>query len=177
MCEAFHLNDYSIDGVSYLEDFTVNSNIILGGLNKNGYSKIRNLRVYQVALTTDEIINNFISCETDKGKQRELVQFQKGEHLPTLYVYCDFSGLGKDDKKPCRIEYISTDEEKYGKSFILDHKQSQLQYQGTSSMAYPIKNYRLNLRDENGDKWYYTLPGAQGECRFTLPYPTFCWYF
>ena len=34
-------------------------------------------------------------------------------------------------------------------------------------MAYPIKNYRLNLRDENGDKWYYNFPGGQPECRFT----------
>ena len=168
MCEAFHLNDYTVDGVAYLDDFTVNSNIILGGLNKNGYCKIRNLRVYQVALTTDEIINNFISCEIDKAKQRELSEFQKGNDLPTLYVYCDFSGLGKDDKKPCKIVYNSTNEELYGKSFNLNHKQSQLQYQGTSSMAYPIKNYRLNLRDENGDKWYYTLPTAQPECRFTL---------
>ena len=168
MCEAFHLNDYTVDGVAYLDDFTVNSNIILGGLNKNGYSKIRNLRVYQVALTTDEIINNFISCEIDKAKQRELVEFQKGNDLPTLYVYCDFSGLGKDDKKPCKIVYQSTNEELYGKSFNLDHYKSQLQYQGTSSMAYPIKNYRLNLRDEFGDKWYYDFPGGQGECRFTL---------
>ena len=168
MCEAFHLNDYTVDGVAYLDDFTVNSNIILGGLNKNGYCKIRNLRVYQVALTTAEIMNNFISCEIDKAKQRELSEFQKGNDLPTLYVYCDFSGLGKDDKKPCKIVYNSTNEELYGKSFNLDHKQSQLQYQGTSSMAYPIKNYRLNLRDKNGDKWYYTLPTAQPECRFTL---------
>ena len=35
-------------------------------------------------------------------------------------------------------------------------------------MAYPIKNYRLNLRDEKGKKWYYNFPGGQGECRFTL---------
>ena len=97
MCEAFHLNDYTVDGVPYLEDFTVNSNIILGGYNKNGYSKIRNLRVYEVALTTDEILNNWMSCEIDKYKQRELVEFQKGNDLPTLTVYCDFSGLGKDD--------------------------------------------------------------------------------
>lgn len=168
MCEAFHLNDYSIDSVAYLEDFTVNSNIILGGKNKNGYCKIRNLRVYEVALTTDEILNNWMSCEIDKSKQRELVEFQKGNDLPTLTVYCDFSGLGKNDKKPCKIVYNSTDEMKYGKSFTLNHKQSQLQYQGTSSMAYPIKNYRLNLRNEDGSKLYYELPGSQPECRFTL---------
>ena len=55
MCEAFHLSDYEVDGVQYLEDFTVNSNIILGGKGKNGYSIINNLRVYEIALGTNEI--------------------------------------------------------------------------------------------------------------------------
>ena len=165
MCSAFHLSDYYLDGVPYLEDFTVNSKIKLGG---SGHARIKNLRVYQVALTSDEILNNFMTNETSKVAQKELVAFQKGDHLPTLTVYCDFSGLGKDDKKPCKIVYTSTDEEKYGKSFILNHYESQLQYQGTSSMAYPIKNYRLNLRDENGDKWYYDFPKGKPECRFTL---------
>lgn len=168
MCEAFHLSDYTVDGIAYLEDFTVNSNIILGGKDKNGYSIIHNLRVYEVALTTNEIINNWISCEIDKTKQRQLVNFQKGDNLPTLTVYCDFSGLGKDDKKPCDIIYNSPDVTLYGESFALQGKTCQLQYQGTSSMAYPIKNYRLNLRDKNGDKWYYDFPNSQPECRFTL---------
>jgi hypothetical protein len=168
MCEAFHLSDYVANGIPYLEDFTVNSNVILGGYNKNGYSVIKNLRIYEVALTTNEILNNFMANERDKTKQQQLVEFQKGNDLPTLTVYCDFSGLGKDDKKPCKIVYNSTDEVKYGKSFVLDHKKSTCQYQGTSSMAYPIKNYRLNLRDENGEKWYYNFPFGQPECRFTL---------
>ena len=165
MCSAFNLSDYESKGKWILEDFTVDDYIRLGG---KGASKIRNLRVYQVALTTNEIINNFISNKQNKDEQKELVEFQKGLHLPTLTIYCDFSGLGKDDKKPCKIVYSSTDEEKYGKSFELDHKESSVQYQGTSSMAYPIKNYRINLRDENGDKLYYDFPFGQPECRFTL---------
>ena len=165
MCSAFNLSDYESNGKWVLEDFTVDDYIRLGG---KGASKIRNLRVYQVALTTNEIINNFISNKQSKDEQKELVEFQKGLHLPTLTIYCDFSGLGKDDKKPCKIVYSSTDEEKYGKSFELDHKESSVQYQGTSSMAYPIKNYRINLRDENGDKLYYDFPFGQPECRFTL---------
>ncbi len=168
MCEAFHLSDYVANGISYLEDFTVNSNIILGGQNKNGYSEIKNLRVYQVALTTEEILNNFMANERDKTKQQQLVEFQKGNDLPTLTIYCDFSGLGKDDKKPCRIVYNSTDEVKYGKSFTLNHKNSTCQYQGTSSMAYPIKNYRINLADENGEKWRYDFPFGKPEYRYTL---------
>ena len=165
MCSAFHLSDYSIDGVTYLEDFTVNNTILLGG---SGHARIKNLRVYQVALGTDEILNNFMANETRKAEQKALVEFQKGNHLPTLTIYCDFSGLGKDDKKPCAITYVSTDEEKYGKSFTLTHKKSTCQYQGTSSMAYPIKNYRINLADEEGNKWKYDFPYGKPEHRFTL---------
>ena len=165
MCSAFHLSDYSIDGVPYLEDFTVNNTIMLGG---SGHARIKNLRVYQVALSTDEILNNFMANETRKTEQKALVEFQKGNHLPTLTIYCDFSGLGKDDKKPCAITYVSTDEEKYGKSFTLTHKKSTCQYQGTSSMAYPIKNYRINLADETGNKWKYDFPYGKPERRFTL---------
>ena len=168
MCHAFHLSDYVANGVTYYEDFSVNSNVYLGGKDKNGYSKIKNIRIYDVALTTNEVLNNYISNKKDKAEQQALVEFQKGNDLPTMTIYCDFSGLGKDDKKPCKIVYSSTDELKYGKSFVLDHKESQLQYQGTSSMAYPIKNYRINLRDSNGDKLYYAFPGGQPECRFTL---------
>ena len=165
MCSAFHLSDYSVDGVPYLEDFTVNNTILLGG---SGHARIKNLRVYQVALSTDEILNNFMANETRKAEQKALVEFQKGNHLPTLTIYCDFSGLGKDDKKPCAITYVSTDEEKYGKSFILTHKKSTCQYQGTSSMAYPIKNYRINLADEEGNKWKYDFPYGKPEHRYTL---------
>ena len=168
MCHAFHLSDYVANGVTYYEDFSVDSNVYLGGKDKNGYSKIKNIRIYDVALTTNEVLNNYISNKKDKAEQQALVEFQKGNDLPTMTIYCDFSGLGKDDKKPCKIVYSSTDELKYGKSFVLDHKESQLQYQGTSSMAYPIKNYRINLRDSNGDKLYYAFPGGQPECRFTL---------
>ena len=167
MCSAFALSDYVIDDVSYLEDFTVNDNIYLGGKNTNGYSRIKNIRVYEIALTSNEILDNFISNEKDKTKQIELVNFQKGEDLPTVTVYCDFSGLGKDDKKYCDIIYNSPDPSKYGESFALMGKYSQLQYQGTSSMQYPIKNYRLNPKDADG-KVKIKLPFCQPESRFTL---------
>ena len=167
MCSAFALSDYVIDDVSYLEDFTVNDNIYLGGKNTNGYSRIKNIRVYEIALTSSEILDNFISNEKDKTKQIELVNFQKGEDLPTVTVYCDFSGLGKDDKKYCDIIYNSPDPAKYGESFALTGKYSQLQYQGTSSMQYPIKNYRLNPRNAEG-KVKIKLPFCQPESRFTL---------
>ena len=167
MCEAFALSDYELNGVKYLEDFATDNEIFINKFG--GYSQIKEIRVYEVALTTEEILNNFISTKTRKADQKELVEFQKGNTLPTLTIYCDFSGLGKDDKKPCNIVYNSPDPALYGESFTLEHKTSLLQYQGTSSMAYPIKNYRLNLRDKDGKKWKYNpFPGGQPEARFTL---------
>ena len=167
MCAAFALSDYTAEGVSYLEDFTVNDNLYLGKPGSNGYATIKNLRIYELALSSSEILNNFMANEIDKAKQKALVEFQKGEDLPTVTVYCDFSGLGKNDKKYCDIVYNSPDPVKYGESFSLMGKYSQLQYQGTSSMQYPIKNYRLNPKDANG-KVKIKLPNCQPETRFTL---------
>ena len=167
MCAAFALSDYVAEGVSYLEDFTVNNNLYLGKPGSNGYATIKNLRVYELALSSSEILNNFMANEIDKAKQKALVDFQKGEDLPTVTIYCDFSGLGKDDKKYCDIVYNSPDPVKYGESFSLMGKYSQLQYQGTSSMQYPIKNYRLNPKDKDG-KVKIKLPYCQPETRFTL---------
>ena len=168
MCSAFALSDYEAAGQKYLEDFTVNSNIFLGGYNKNGYCKVRNIRVYEVALATNEILDNFMSNVRDKAAQRELVEFQKGNTLPTMTIYCDFSGLGKDDKKPCNIVYNSPDVNLYGESFTLDGKHSMLQYQGTSSMQYPIKNYRINPRNADGKVKLDPFKNGVGESRFTL---------
>ena len=84
--------DYTADGKTYLEDFTVDSNIILGGKGKNGYCQIRNLRVYEVALTSEERMNNFLSLILDKTAQRQMLDFQSGNSLPTLTVTADFAG-------------------------------------------------------------------------------------
>ena len=168
MCKCMPLNDYVASGVSYLEDFSTDSFVYLGGKDTNGWCKIKNLRIYEVCLSTAESLNNFICNITEKQAQRDKVKFQNGEHLPTLTVYGDFSGLGKNDKKPCDAVFTSTDVTKYGESWKLDGKYSMLQYQGTSSMQYPIKNYRLNPRDANGKHKLDPFNHGIGETRFTL---------
>ena len=170
MCEGFPLSDYVANGVTYYEDFTVDGNIFLGGYQKNGYCEIKNLRVYEIALATDEILNNTFSNIIDKTTQKAKVEFQKGDTLPTLTVYCDFSGLGKNDAKPCKITYMSPDVNLYGESFTLQEKNSTIQYQGTSSMAYPIKNYKIKLKkDGTGKKFKYNpFSSGQPESTFTL---------
>ena len=168
MCGGFALGDYVADGVPYLEDFSTDSHVFIGGHNTNGYCELKNLRIYSIALGTNEIMNNYLCNFTNKAEQQAKVKFQRGDDLPTVTVYGDFSGLGKDDKKPCDIVYQSTDVTKYGESFRLEGKYSQLQYQGTSSMQYPIKNYRLNPRDENGKVKLDPFNNGVKESRFTL---------
>lgn len=165
---GFALGDYVADGVPHLEDFTTNSHVYLGGKNTNGYCEIKNIRIYSLALSTSEQMNNYLSNITDKSKQKELSKFQKGDTLPTLTVTGDFSGLGKDDKKPCDIVYQPVDVLTQGEAFRLEGKYSMLQYQGTSSMQYPIKNYRLNPRNEKGKVKLDPFHNGYKESRFTL---------
>ena len=168
VCGGFALKDYTAEGQLYQEDFGTNATIWLGGKDTNGYCEIKNIRIYQIALGTNELMNNYLCNFTDKSVQKNKVDFQKGDTLPTLTVYGDFSGLGKNDKKPCDIIYQSTDITKYGESFRLEGKYSQLQYQGTSSMQYPIKNYRLNPRDAKGKVKLDPFNNGVKETRFTL---------
>lgn len=165
---GFALGDYVASGVPHLEDFSTNATVHLGGKGTNGYCAIKNLRMYSIALGTNEIQNNYISNETNKSKQKQLVEFQKGDTLPTLTIYGDFAGLGKDDKKPCDIVFQPTDPTVQGDAFRLEGKYSQLQYQGTSSLQYPIKNYRINPRDVNGKVKINPFRTGIPENRFTL---------
>lgn len=168
VCGGFPLSDYTAAGVRYFEDFETNATVILGGKDRNGYCEIKNLRIYSIALGTSEQQTNYLSNFTNKTEQKEKVRFQTGDTLPTLTVYGDFAGLGKNDKKPCDIVFQSTDVTTQGESFSLTGKFSQLQYQGTSSMQYPIKNYRLNPRNKDGKVKLDPFNNGVKESRFTL---------
>lgn len=168
VCGGFPLSDYTAAGVRYFEDFETNATVILGGKDRNGYCEIKNLRIYSIALGTSEQQTNYLSNFTNKTEQKEKVRFQTGDTLPTLTVYGDFAGLGKKDKKPCDIVFQSTDVTTQGESFSLTGKYSQLQYQGTSSMQYPIKNYRLNPRNKDGKVKLDPFNNGVKESRFTL---------
>lgn len=166
--EAFYLSDYITEGgIKIFEDFSSDSNIILGGGEENGWCRIKNLRIYETSLSSDEIITNFISNERDKGKQKALRIFQSGETLPTMYIEGDFYGIGKSDAKSCKIRYLSTNEGQYGASFELNN--CTIQYQGTSSLGYAIKNYKIKLKDDQGNKYKYNpYPIGVAESTFCL---------
>ena len=178
LCEAFYLSDTGEGDATQQESFLVDDYIYLNCSHKVvegvetfdhiGWSKIKNIRIYNIALTNEEVLQNFIANITDKDTQRAKSQFQKGATLPTMTFTGSTKGMGKGKPKTMKITYNSTDELKYGKSFEL--KNCSVEWQGTSSLQYVIKNYKIKLKDDSGNKYKYN-PYGETEA---LPESTFC---
>ena len=178
LCEAFYLSDTGEGDAAQQESFLVDDYIYLNCSHKVvegvetfdriGWSKIKNVRIYNISLTNEEVLQNFIANITDKDTQRAKSQFQKGATLPTMTFTGSTKGMGKNTPKTMKITYNSTDELKYGKSFEL--KNCAVSWQGTSSLQYVVKNYKIKLKDESGNKYKYNPYGEKE----ALPESTFC---
>ncbi|MCH1982491.1 DUF285 domain-containing protein [Ruminococcus sp. OA3] len=146
------------------EDFTNNGKIYLNarlatvsgawGPAYFGDCEIYSIRVYERALEADEIVQNHIADIPDLVEQEEKYRLNYQNMMPTMYFYGDTSAMTKDNKVPLRIRYISTDSNKYGESF--DLPACSVSWQGTSSLQYAVKNYKIRLRDQDGSKVKYS---------------------
>lgn len=155
---AFSLSD-SGSGVSATrEDFSHNQKIYLGsrkGQDKFGACKIKDLRVYDRVLSDDEIVINNIAQIDDLEKQRQQFNFNyNNTTLPTMRMYGDTTNMTLETPVPMRIKYTSPNDEKYGQSFDLPY--CQVNWQGTSSLQYVLKNFTIRLKDENMADYYYS---------------------
>lgn len=131
-----------------------------------GDCEIYSIRVYERALSSSEIVQNHIADITDLAEQEEKYNLNYGNMMPTMYFYGDTSAMTKDTKVPLRIKYISTDSNKYGESF--DLTDCPVGWQGTSSLQYAVKNYKIKLVNQDGGKYKYT-PFPNG-----IPESTYC---
>ena len=137
------------------ESFVTNSKIYLNGLSGGdsaGESFIKTVRVYNRPLGHEEVLQNVLADIEDISVQREQYElnYELLEQLiPTMYFYDSEIGthanMTKDNKQYIRIRYDSPNENKFGKSF--DYPVCQTAWQGTSSLQYPIKNYKFKLYD------------------------------
>lgn len=137
------------------ESFVTNSKIYLNGLSGGsnaGESFIKTVRVYNRPLGHEEVLQNVLADIEDISVQREQYElnYELLEQLiPTMYFYDSEIGthanMTKDNKQHIRIRYDSPDENKFGKSF--DYPVCETAWQGTSSLQYPIKNYKFKLYD------------------------------
>lgn len=124
-----------------------------------GSNEIKSIRIYSRPLSHEEILQNYMADYDDLMEQKAIYDknyVTVDSDLPTLNFYdteigkCDL--MTKDNKQWINVVYTSPNKDLFGESFDL---MGQTSWQGTSSLAYPIKNYKFKLydwaRDENGD--------------------------
>ena len=155
---AFYLSDTGSGTSAKREDFTHEQKIYLNskkGVSNFGACKIKDIRVYGRALTDEEIVTNFIAQESNLVEQEKLFNFNfDNKTLPVVRMYGDTSNMTLETPVPLRIKYTSPDEDKYGQSFDLPY--CQVNWQGTSSLQYVLKNFTVRLKDENMAPFYYS---------------------
>lgn len=150
-------------GSSTILESIANSNSILLNTDKShklfGNNKIKTILVYNRALEHEEILQNLMADIDNIVEQKR--KYDKNyvtinQDLPTMYFNDTEIGkhenMTKSTKQWINITYVSPNVELYGPSFDLV---CQTSWQGTSSLAYPIKNYKFKaydyLRDEEGN--------------------------
>lgn len=162
LCRAFYLSD-SGSGVNKLyEDFTHDQKIYLNsekGIKNFGKCKIKSLRIYNRALSHDEVLQNHIADIKDLKEQQKIYDFNYNNFTtPTIHMYTtengNFDNMTNLVSQEIRVKYTSPNEDLYGQSFDLPY--CQVQWQGTSSVAYVLKNYQIWLKDEDKADYYYT---------------------
>lgn len=155
---AFSLSDSGSGVNAVREDFTHSQKIYLNskkGKDSYGACNIKDVRIYNRTLTDDEIVNNYISQITDLEEQEKIYNFNyHNTSLPRIDMYGDTTNMTLETPVTMRIKYTSPNEDKYGQSFDLPY--CQVNWQGTSSLQYVLKNFTARLRDENMAEYFYT---------------------
>jgi hypothetical protein len=146
------------------ENFENNTKIFLGTKletvdskwvpNVFGNCEIYSFRVYARALDSEEIVKNFVADIPDMDEQQAKYLLNYENAMPTMYFYGDTSAMTKENKVPLRIKYISGNADEYGASFDLEN--CQVGWQGTSSLQYAVKNYKIKLKNPDGSKYKYS---------------------
>ena len=155
---AFFLSDTGSGVNAMREDFTHSQKIYLNskkGESNFGACKIKDVRIYGRVLSDDEIVQNWIAQETNLDKQEKLYNFNyNNTTLPVIRMYGDMTNMTLETPVPMRIKYTSPSEDLYGQSFDLPY--CQVNWQGTSSLQYVLKNFTARLKDENMAVYEYT---------------------
>lgn len=107
---------------------------------------IYNVRVYDKALTPDEVLQNHIS-DMKIEDQKEAVRRNTFSSLGQMDMDGNFSGMGADDQVPLRVAFSPND----GPGVKFDFPEVLVDWQGNSSLQYAIKNYNIDLIDETGE--------------------------
>ena len=163
LCRIMFLTDSGTGTNKFYEDFSHDAYIYLNSTKgKNcGTYNIERFRVYDHALTSEQVLQNELASITDLDKQEQLYNFNyHNTTLPKMFLNGDITNMTAYQTVPMAIEYISPDEERYGQSFNTGIQNNPVKIQGTSSLQYVRHNYTIYLKDEYGADMYYNPYGA-----------------
>ena len=160
--EVAMLSDSGVGGNKILENVTSTSPLLINtdALKEIfGSNEIKTILIYNRPLEHEEILQNLMADIDNLAEQKKIYDKNYvtiNQDLPTMYFNDTEIGnhdtMTKDTKQWINVVYVSPDKEKYGPSFDLI---CQTAWQGTSSLQYPIKNYKFKTydynRDENGE--------------------------
>lgn len=138
------------------DEFTYNGKIILGaGIDESGRicnnstSSIRTVRVYNRPLSHEEILDIHMYDIKNADELNNIYELNYGEiAIPTMTI----TGVGIENLEPdqdsigVKVDYV--DPANPSKRFTKDL--CRLAIQGTTSKYYPVKNYTLWLRENDG---------------------------
>ena len=155
---VFQLSDTGTGVNTLYENFSHKEKIFLNsrkGEDLFADCKIYSLRVYNRALSHEEVLQNHIADIDDLEEQEKAYNRNYANtDIPEIRMYGDTSNMTGEIFQTMRIKYTSPNEELYGQSF--DTMYNQVRWQGTSSQQYNMKNYQVYLRDNNMADMYYT---------------------
>ena len=172
-CLAFiYVNGENSGAVNFAEtdSFTSNSNIIISG-TENATAIIKSIRIYDIALSDEQILNNYafysdnatklsiISRNDILNSETNEIDYSKvANQLPVMIITGDIPSLEAttDKKKSIKVDVQYINNQDPDLSFTM--KNAKMTPQGTSSMGYPKKNYKL-YSDDNDDTIVYDSNG------------------
>ena len=137
LCRIMFLSDSGTGVNKQYEDFSHEAYIYLNSRKGEncGTNNIKRFRVYDHALTSEQVLQNHLANITDLDKQEQLYNFNyNNTTLPKMYLNGDTTNMTPYQTVPMAIEYISPDEEKYGPSFNTGIQNNPVKIQGTSSL-------------------------------------------
>lgn len=157
--EVAMLSDSGTGGNKILESVTSTSSLLINTDSLKevfGSNEIKSILIYNRPLEHEEVLQNYMADIDNLVEQKAVYDKNYvtiNQVLPTIYFNDTEIGnhatMTKDIKQWINVVYVSPDVEKYGPSFDLI---CQTAWQGTSSLQYPVKNYKLKTYEYETDE-------------------------
>ena len=157
------LNDVGTGTSAILESIDHDQKIYLNsqkGTDLFGSCEVKHFRIYDRALTYEEMLQNYLSTFEDLTIQKEKADFNDASKMimPMMYITADPAELDlmtNEHRVEVSMTYYSPNSELYGET-LTTATNCLMYWQGTSSIGYNIKNYNLILRDSNRQEIEYS---------------------